>query len=37
MNKISPLPNPWFWKIMGYLFKGFGSILFVGGILVFIS
>ena len=37
MNRISPLPNPWFWKIMGYLFKGFGSILFVGGILVFIS
>ncbi|KAJ5668722.1 hypothetical protein N7462_009792 [Penicillium macrosclerotiorum] len=36
-NKISPLPNPWFWKIFGYFFKGFGSILLVGGILVFIS
>jgi magnesium-transporting ATPase (P-type) len=31
------LPNPWFWKIVGYFFKGFGSILLVGGILVFIS
>jgi len=36
-NKISPLPNPWLWKILGYFFKGFGSILFVGGILVFVS
>ncbi|PSR80352.1 hypothetical protein BD289DRAFT_490855 [Coniella lustricola] len=36
-NKLSPLPNPWFRKIMGYLFKGFGSILCVGGILVLIS
>lgn len=36
-NKISPLPNPWFWKIFGYFFKGFGSILLVGGILVFLS
>ncbi|KAH8700901.1 putative H /K ATPase alpha subunit [Talaromyces proteolyticus] len=36
-NKISPLPNPWFWKIMGYFFKGFGSILLIGGILVFVS
>ncbi|KAJ5758402.1 hypothetical protein N7520_005558 [Penicillium odoratum] len=36
-NKISPLPNPWFWKILGYFFKGFGSILLLGGILVFIS
>ncbi|KAJ6102301.1 hypothetical protein N7486_004728 [Penicillium sp. IBT 16267x] len=37
LNKISPLPNPWIWKIVGYFFKGFGSILLVGGILVFIS
>ncbi|KAJ5147068.1 hypothetical protein N7526_000420 [Penicillium atrosanguineum] len=37
LNKISPLPNPWFWKIVGYFFKGFGSILLAGGILVFIS
>ncbi|EEU34196.1 uncharacterized protein NECHADRAFT_85426 [Fusarium vanettenii 77-13-4] len=36
-NKISPLPNPLFWKIFGYFFKGFGGILCVGGILVFIS
>lgn len=36
-NKISPLPNPWLWKILGYFFKGFGSILMVGGILVFVS
>jgi sodium/potassium-transporting ATPase subunit alpha len=36
-NKISPLPNPWVRKLLGYLFKGFGSILLVGGILVFIS
>ncbi|KAI5460689.1 putative H /K ATPase alpha subunit [Mariannaea sp. PMI_226] len=36
-NKISPLPSPWFWKVFGYFFGGFGSILFVGGILVFIS
>jgi len=36
-NKISPLPNPWLWKIFEYFFKGFGSILLVGGILVFIS
>jgi magnesium-transporting ATPase (P-type) len=37
LNKISPLPNPWLWKIFGYFFKGFGSILLIGGILVFIS
>ncbi|KAF3386812.1 Sodium/potassium-transporting ATPase subunit alpha-1 [Penicillium rolfsii] len=37
LNKISPLPNPWVWKVLGYFFKGFGSILLVGGILVFIS
>ncbi|KAJ5376195.1 hypothetical protein N7509_013081 [Penicillium cosmopolitanum] len=36
-NKISPLPNPWFWRILGYFFKGFGSILMIGGILVFVS
>ena len=36
-NKISPLPNPWVWKILGYFFKGFGGILCVGGVLVFIS
>ncbi|KAJ5719809.1 hypothetical protein N7493_007387 [Penicillium malachiteum] len=26
-NKISLLSNPWFWRVFGYLFKGFGSIL----------
>ncbi|KAL1888732.1 hypothetical protein Sste5346_009357 [Sporothrix stenoceras] len=36
-NAISPLPNPWFGKVVGYFFKGFGSILAVGGILVFLS
>ncbi|KAK7995179.1 hypothetical protein PG990_013952 [Apiospora arundinis] len=36
-NKLSPPPNPWVWKILGYFFKGFGSILLVGGILVFVS
>ncbi|KAJ6027206.1 uncharacterized protein N7446_004194 [Penicillium canescens] len=36
-NEISPLPNPWFWKVFGYFFKGFGSILLLGGILVFVS
>ncbi|KAJ5729077.1 uncharacterized protein N7483_003585 [Penicillium malachiteum] len=36
-NKISPLPNPWLWRIIGYFFKGFGSILMIGGILVFVS
>jgi magnesium-transporting ATPase (P-type) len=36
-NRISPIPNPIFWTIFGYFFKGFGGILFVGGILVLIS
>ncbi|CAK7227350.1 hypothetical protein SBRCBS47491_006539 [Sporothrix bragantina] len=36
-NAISPLPNPWVGKVLGYFFKGFGSILAVGGILVFLS
>ncbi|KAJ6103579.1 hypothetical protein N7486_003801 [Penicillium sp. IBT 16267x] len=37
LNKISPMPNPWLWKIIGYFFKGFGSIMLIGGILVFVS
>lgn len=36
-NIISPLPNRWFWQIFGYFFKGFGAILLVGSILVFVS
>lgn len=36
-NKMSPLPNPWFLRVVGYFFKGFGSILCIGGILVLIS
>lgn len=36
-NKPSPPPKHMFSKIMGYLFGGFGSILLLGGILVFIS
>ncbi|CAG9947487.1 unnamed protein product [Clonostachys rosea f. rosea IK726] len=36
-NKMSPLPNPWFCRILGYFFKGFGSILCIGGVLVLMS
>ncbi|KAF5859084.1 hypothetical protein ETB97_003326 [Aspergillus alliaceus] len=36
-NAISPIPHRWFWQIFGYFFKGFGAILLVGCILVFIS
>ena len=36
-NKITPIPNPIFWTIFGYFFRGFGGILFVGGILVMVS
>ncbi|GIK00959.1 hypothetical protein Aspvir_004989 [Aspergillus viridinutans] len=36
-NALSPLPHQWFWQIFGYFFKGFGAILLVGCILVFIS
>ncbi|SPO06040.1 probable Na+/K+ ATPase, alpha subunit [Cephalotrichum gorgonifer] len=36
-NRISPLPNPWIRRILGYFFGGFGSILFIGGVLVLIS
>lgn len=36
-NVLSPLPTRLFWQILGYFFKGFGSILLVGCILVFIS
>lgn len=31
------MPHQWFWQIFGYFFKGFGAILLVGCILVFIS
>lgn len=34
---MSPIPTQWLSKIMGYFFKGFGSILLIGCILVFVS
>ena len=36
-NQMTPIPTPWFSKVMGYFFKGFGSILLTGSILVFVS
>ncbi|RAL12873.1 cation-translocating P-type ATPase [Aspergillus homomorphus CBS 101889] len=36
-NALSPLPHQWFWQIFGYFFKGFGAILLIGSVLVFIS
>ncbi|KAL3425042.1 Na,H/K antiporter P-type ATPase [Phlyctema vagabunda] len=36
-NMPSPPPNHYFQQIFGYFFKGFGSILLVGAILVFVS
>lgn len=36
-NMPSPPPSRWFRKTVTYLFGGFGSILFVAGILVFIA
>ncbi|KAK2807063.1 hypothetical protein FQN51_004677 [Onygenales sp. PD_10] len=36
-NKPTPPPSGMFRKIMGYIFGGFGPLLFVGCILVFIS
>ena len=36
-NVISPPPTHWFRQIFGYFFKGFGSILLVGAILVFVA
>ncbi|KAK5995373.1 Sodium/potassium-transporting ATPase subunit alpha-A [Cladobotryum mycophilum] len=36
-NAPSPPKNNKFWVIFGYFFKGFGGILLVGSILVFIS
>ncbi|PWY75421.1 Na/K ATPase alpha 1 subunit [Aspergillus heteromorphus CBS 117.55] len=36
-NALSPLPHQWFWQIFGYFFKGFGAILLVGCVLVFVS
>jgi sodium/potassium-transporting ATPase subunit alpha len=36
-NKPSPPPTHYFQQIFGYFFKGFGSILLVGSILVFVS
>lgn len=36
-NVLSPPPNRWFIKAMKYMFGGFGSVLFIASILVFIS
>lgn len=36
-NVMSPTPHNWFGQIFGYFFKGFGSILLVGCVLVFVS
>ncbi|KAH8689933.1 putative H /K ATPase alpha subunit [Talaromyces proteolyticus] len=36
-NMLSTLPHRWFWQIFGYFFKGFGAILLIGCILVFVS
>lgn len=36
-NLPSPPPSRWFRQTIGYLFGGFGSILFVAAILVFIA
>jgi sodium/potassium-transporting ATPase subunit alpha len=36
-NTPSPPPTHYFQQIFGYFFKGFGSILLVGSILVFVS
>lgn len=37
LNKLSPPPSRWFQKAIQYLFGGFGSILLVASILVFIA
>lgn len=36
-NKMTPPPSGLFGKITGYFFGGFGSILLVAGVLVFIA
>ena len=36
-NTPSPPPTHYFQKVFGYFFKGFGSILLIGAILVFVS
>ncbi|KUL82200.1 hypothetical protein ZTR_10159 [Talaromyces verruculosus] len=36
-NVLSPAPHHWFKQIFGYFFKGFGIILLIGCILVFVS
>lgn len=37
LNKLTAPPSKWLTKTLGYLFGGFGSILFVAAILVFIA
>ncbi|KAF1808571.1 Na/K ATPase alpha 1 subunit [Eremomyces bilateralis CBS 781.70] len=36
-NSLTPPPSRWFIKTLGYLYGGFGSVLFVAAILVFIA
>jgi sodium/potassium-transporting ATPase subunit alpha len=36
-NVLTPPPSRWFIKTISYLFGGFGSILFVASILVFVA
>jgi sodium/potassium-transporting ATPase subunit alpha len=36
-NVMSPLRTRWFWTIFGYFFGGFGGVLLVGSILVFLA
>jgi hypothetical protein len=36
-NHISPLPHRWLLQILGYFFQGFGAVLLLGCVLVFIS
>ncbi|KXT11694.1 hypothetical protein AC579_6492 [Pseudocercospora musae] len=36
-NVPSPPPSRWFQRLIGYLFGGFGAILFVASVLVFIA
>jgi sodium/potassium-transporting ATPase subunit alpha len=36
-NVLSPPPSGWLWKALKYLFGGFGSVLIIASVLVFIS
>ena len=37
LNKLTAPPSNWFKKTVTYLFGGFGSILFVAAIMVFVA